>query len=157
MQVSTSKQMSNAFLDTTVVCDALLAPQKRRDAVQRTVASFADSEVCEYAFREFGAGPLGTWIYAYNTLAIRDTVEEAVQQLQRASSFQPRRGWGAVTAIVAGLQKAAAAGPQPEESVRDALLAFILREIEKAWSARRSVAKRNTLPLACLRNDDFEL
>jgi hypothetical protein len=118
---------------------------------------YSTSEVPEYAFRELAAGPLHYWVLAYNILANRNTVEEAIEHLSRLSRFQPRAGWSGTRAIVRGLVKAASVGSVPEEDLKPALLGFLLREIQKAWASRKRIAQKVVQPLACLADDDFVL
>src|SRR5271165_767343 len=75
--------MSKAFVDTSVLTDALL---KAGDASKRAISAirgFEYSETPVYALKEFAGGPLKYWIWAHNKLVKNRSLGKTLLEISR--------------------------------------------------------------------------
>jgi predicted nucleic acid-binding protein len=148
--------MSKAFVDTTILVDALIGPPRRQAAAKLKLKFFTETQVPVYAFKEMRAGPLSHLVYTYNLLASRATFEEVTTQLSVLGQFQSRRFSVGMTSLVNGLI-AAGCSTQSEEDKKRSVQAWLLREIQKAWMRRRKLTTKVVSPLACFSEGDYQL
>lgn len=155
--------MSKAFVDTTVLTDALLKHGEIRDRALSGLSRYDETLLPVYAIKEFKAGPLNNFVWMHNKLAITKSFSAALDALQRMS-LTPRR-YTTATAIealktaagtvshdvnnIAGL--AAKYGPEAEldSALSDEFRLSIQQAILRAWISRRSLTTRVTNELSC--------
>lgn len=82
--------MSKAFVDTTLLTNALLKSGKISKDAKDLIKSYAVSELPVYAIKEFKAGPLYYFSWMHNKLADLKSFSGALSALQRMS-LTPRR------------------------------------------------------------------
>jgi len=70
---------SLAFIDTTVLADALL---EKNGCSGRILSAFKESEVPQYAIKEFKAGPLRYWIWTHNKLVATKSLSKTIEAIQ---------------------------------------------------------------------------
>jgi hypothetical protein len=76
--------MTKAFVDTTVLTDALLKTGEANKIALNAIKSFDITELPVYAIKEFKAGPLQKYVWLHNkcfTLGSFDKVLEAIQKM----------------------------------------------------------------------------
>lgn len=153
--------MSKAFVDTTILTDALLKPHGKGPIAKAALASFDESLLPVYAIKEFKSGPLRYFQWFHNKLVVTRSFVATVAALQ-SISLTPQR-YLTATAIEA-LKEAVASDAHlttadlqdkygPEASL-DRVLCDTFRDstrlaIDKAWKRRRSLTTKVTNPLSC--------
>ena len=156
--------LSKAFVDTTILCDALglSSLPKAQTTALTALAQFKQTEAPIYGLKELRSGPLASWMLVYNVLVASKSIEEATDRLNRQSSFRPRRASIVSRALISGLL----AVMQSIKVRRKMHVNFdekaelenhLLRCITKFWRKRQSVVSRLVQPLACFVDDELEL
>src|SRR5437764_7115047 len=153
--------MSKAFIDTTVLTDALLKPGHLGSAARAALRRYDVTELPVYAIKEFKAGPLKNFIWFHNKLVLLKSYARSLEVLQRMS-LSPKR-YTTATALEA-LQGAAYASRNltssdlramyGDKAKLDSILCDRYRlairvAIEKAWRRRRSLTTDIVIPLSC--------
>jgi hypothetical protein len=153
--------MTKAYLDTTILVNALLKTGKDATAAKAAVARFDLTELPMYAIKELKAGPLWNFTWMHNVLAETQSFFRSLERLQRMS--RTPRGYTTSTAIEA-LKTAAEKiarediahleGKYGKRGNVDFVLADMYRlsiktKIQTAWKRRHSVAMKTVLPLSC--------
>jgi len=67
---------SSAYVDTTILTDALLKWDTARDAALEALQLYTETLLPDYAVREFQAGPLCNYVYAHNCFADKRTLDD---------------------------------------------------------------------------------
>ncbi|MCI0491278.1 MAG: hypothetical protein L0229_32205 [Blastocatellia bacterium] len=153
--------MSKAYVDTTVLTDALLKPGSQGQAARDALRRYETTELPVYAIKEFKAGPLRTFGWMHDKLALLKSFTKALEALQRMS-LTPRR-YTTATAIEALTTAASSIGRTTNEELSrkyprtanvDSILADEFRlaiktAVFKAWKKRRQVTTDVVNPLTC--------
>jgi predicted nucleic acid-binding protein len=153
--------MEKAFVDTTILVDALLKAGEDCAKAKTALQRFAVTELPVYAIKEFQQGALRHFIWFHNKLQQQKSFIKAIRALQRMS-LTPRR-YTTATAIEA-LHVAANAGSRADlkdlvekyghQANLDRILCDRYRlalryRISHAWNRRRNLTTRVVGPLAC--------
>jgi len=157
--------LSKAFLDTTILCNALeLSGTTKAKVAQDALDSYDSTEAPVYSLKELRAGPLSSWILAHNVIAAESSIEDAIERLGKMSSFKPRQGSVSSFALITGLlgvirqQKEANPSKNHPDFDEKALLEnHLALRILRAWKKRRSVASKVVQPLACFVDQELLL
>lgn len=157
--------MKKAFVDTTILCNALeLSGGRRAQSAVAALREYSSTETPYYALRELRAGPLSSWILAHNVLTAENSIEDAVERLGRMSAFRPRQGAVTSLSIITGLlgvldkqRQAAGAGTIQDFDPKTALEDYLAIQILKAWKKRRSITTKVVQPLACFVDSELKL
>lgn len=151
-----------AFIDTTVLTDALLKSTKGRMAVS-AMNSFDETLLPVYAIKEFKQGPLRYYRWVHNTLATTKSLADTLQALHGLAST-PRRSFALTTieALIeaaAGTLKGKVTKPElisiygskatPDESLADSFRLALKTRIYNAWDDRRAVTTSVIQELPC--------
>ena len=158
---------SSAYLDTTVVANALL----RGDSVGRRCAEaikeFAYTEMPEYALKEMKAGPLRGWIWAHNkfnetrsfadTLAAINAMSATLQRNFAASAGQALQQAADAdkVAFVKAIGLTGDGGPFLDRALADRYRFYLRRKLLTAWRRRRTIASYVSMPLSCFIEGDL--
>jgi len=155
--------MSKAFIDTTVLTDALIKTGEVRKSAIEAIRKFSVTELPVFAIKEFKAGPLKNFAWMHNKLVTVASFERALDALHRMSRT-PRR-YTTSTAIEA-LREAAGSirwqtlgtlvakygeDASPDKVQCDEFRLAIKAAIMKAWKKRRDMTTDVVLPLPCYR------
>ena len=155
--------MSKAFIDTTVLTDALIKSAEIRKSAIEALKKFNVTELPVFAIKEFKAGPLKNFAWMHNKLAILGSFEKAIDALQRMSRT-PRR-YTTSTAIEALREAAGSISRQTPGTLVakygadasmdkvqcDEFRLAINVAIRKPWKKRRDITTDVVLPLPCYR------
>lgn len=158
---------SKAYLDTTVIANALL----RSDAIGRRCAEairrFAHSEMPEYALKELKAGPLSAWIWCHNKLNETRSFADTLAAIN-AVSATPRRNFSATArqafqqaaetdkaSFVTALQLTGEGGAPVDRALADRYRLYLRRKVILAWQRRRTIASHTSMPLRCFIEGDL--
>ena len=150
--------MATAFVDTTVLVDVLL--NKSRTAAA-ALQRFSETQLPQYAIKEFKAGALYNWVWFHNNLVRLKSFHKALTALQKMSRT-PKR-YTTATALQALAGAAQQSGFQTlkqlelkygEKARQDAVLCdmyrfFVYKRILTAWKNRRQVTSKVVDPLSC--------
>lgn len=156
--------MSKAFVDTTVLCDAigLSSSTKAQSTALTALAQYKQTQTPIYGLKELRSGPLASWILTYNVLVSSKTIEEAADRLNRQSSYRPRQASVVSRALISGLVavvETMKSGGKTDVNFDEKaeLENHLLRRILTSWSKRRSVVSQVVQPLVCFIDDELEL
>ena len=99
--------MSRAFVETTVLADALLKPGPRANLAKAAIRGFQESLLPVYAIKEFKAGPLHHYVWFHGKLVTTNSWAKTLGQLRKTamSSFKSRWVSTAVEALEAAAVK----------------------------------------------------
>ena len=159
--------MNKAYLDTTIVTDALLKSGAPKQAARRALQRYEVTELPVYAIKEFKAGPLKNFAWMHNKLATLGSFQRALDALHRMSRT-PKR-YTTSTAIEALRDATSSIAKQTTGDLvkkygnsanHDAVLCDEFRlaiktAIIKAWKARRRLATRVVHELPCYTEVDL--
>jgi hypothetical protein len=98
--------VAKAYVETTVLTDALLKPGAPAIAARSAIGKFDESQLPVYSIKEMKAGPLHHYVWLHGKLVTTGSLEQALAQLHRMS-MSPRRYWTstAIEALRAGAHK----------------------------------------------------
>lgn len=153
--------MAKAYVETTVLTDALLKPGMRAAAARSAIKEFDESYLPVYSIKEMKAGPLRYYVWLHGKLATTGSWEKTLTQLRRMAST-PRSYWvrTAVEALEAATHKERKTtlqdlvkkygGAATDDETRCARYRYSLRSIiMRGWRQRRSVTSAVVQELAC--------
>lgn len=152
--------MNKAFVDTTILVDALLKSKIQRKITKAALERYLKTELPMYAIKEFKAGALNNFIWIHNKLAQFKSYSKALEMLQRMS-LTPKR-YTTSTAIEALTQASSSIAHYTPQDLQnkygltniDQILAEECRlqikiKIFNAWNKRKSITTDVVLPLSC--------
>jgi hypothetical protein len=96
--------VTKAYVETTILTDALLKPGVRAAAAISAIRTFQESLLPVYAIKEMKAGPLHHYVWLHGKLVTTGSWEKTLEQLRRMATT-PRRYW--VSTAVEALEAAA--------------------------------------------------
>ena len=154
---------SRAYIDTTILADALLKKGERRTAAVTALHKFTERLLPVYAIKEFKAGVLRRFVWLHNKIVQTKSYSKTLAAIQKVSRTPQR--YLTSTAIEALHMSAFAtgkirAGKLEEKYGESATLESILTDeyryairtkIELAWRRRRSIATEVVDNLSCYR------
>lgn len=159
--------MSRAYVETTVLADALLKPGPRANAAKNALRRFDESLLPVYSIKEFKAGALTKYAWLHGKLVTTGSWEKTLTQL-RNSSMSPFRGRWVSTALEA-LEAAAHQNRNvkfgdlvskhgklaTDDAVRCERYRLSLRRIiMRAWKKRRQTTSSVVDELSCYPEGD---
>jgi hypothetical protein len=96
--------VAKAYVETTVLADALLKPGARAKSAITAIKTFEESQLPVYAIKEMKAGPLHHYVWLHGKLVTTRSWAKTLEQL-RKMAMTPRRYW--VSTAVEALEAAA--------------------------------------------------
>jgi hypothetical protein len=153
--------VSKAFVDTTILTDAVLKRDEYYKAARAALKRFAVTQLPVYAIKEFKAGPLKNFVWIHNKLALLKSYHKALAVLQRMS-LSPRK-YTTATAIQALAEAAKNTSylttkelvekygqKATLDSINcDRFRLALKQRISRAWKERRIIATTAVNPLPC--------
>ena len=154
--------MSKAYVETTVLADALLKPGPRANTARSAIRRYEESLLPVYSIKEFKAGPLSHYVWFHGKLVTTRSWEQTLTQL-RKTAMSPFRGRWVSTAVEA-LEAAAhknrtitlgnLLSKYGELATEDAVLCDRYRVslrliIMRAWKKRRQLTTAVVQELGC--------
>ncbi len=82
--------MTTAYVDTTVLTDAVLKPGVQARRAVGAIRAFERSELPVYAIKEFKAGPLHNYVWLHNKLALTKSLAKSLEAISHMAAT-PRR------------------------------------------------------------------
>lgn len=139
---------SRAFVDTSVLCDALLGDRDASVAARNAFARFSEVQHPVYSVKELSAGPLRNFVWMHNQLLMERSLSRALGRLQRMS-LTPRRYTTAtaIQALAAACRKPATleelsrkygAQADPDVALADSFRLSIKTKVASGWRRRYS-------------------
>jgi hypothetical protein len=101
-----------AFVETSVLTDALLKPGVRSSAAISAINGFDESLLPVYAIKEFKAGPLRKFCWFHAKLSTTKSFSRSVEQLRRMASTPQRYFTSTALEALELLRETIAAQPQ---------------------------------------------
>jgi hypothetical protein len=151
----------SAFVDTTILADALLKEGDRKKQAEQALAAFDGSELPVYAIKEFKAGPLQHYVYLYNKLSKTGSLSKTLEALKNLPHPYHKRkqstaleGLSAVWKDVgeenlSEITEEASGDPDLHSFVTDRIRLGVKRKILKAWRRRRDLTSDVVNELPC--------
>lgn len=150
----------SAFVDTTVLTDALLKEGERKKKAEKALSAFDESELPVYAIKEFKAGPLQHYVYLYNKLSKTGSLTKTIKALSELPHFWSRKQDTALEALHAEWKKVgeknlseitedASGDPELNPYTTDRIRLGLKRRILKAWRKRRDLTSDVVRELPC--------
>jgi hypothetical protein len=157
---------NKAFLDTTILADALLKQRGQGPAARAALTKFQETQLPVYAIKEFKAGILSYYVWFHNKVVVAprwEDVIDAIRSLWRQRNRQAA-GLQALSDFESSIGKAmparlAAKYPHSDESAikKDEARLWLKTLIMSAWRKRRSLTTRVVAPLSCYPETDIVL
>jgi hypothetical protein len=160
--------VSKAYVETTVLTDALLKPGARADAAKSAIHRYQESLLPVYSIKEFKAGPLRHYVWFHGKLVTTKSWEQTLTQLRKTAMSPFRARWvsTAVEALEAAAHKNRAVtleqlvGKYGALAKEDAVLCDRYRLslrliIMKAWRKRRELTTAVIDELSCYSEGDI--
>lgn len=151
--------MAKAFVETTILTNILLKPGEIRRRNQAALSTYTRSELPTYAIKEFKAGPLSNYVWAYNKLVNTGSLSLTLTAIGSILRFKPYTASTALEAISAAAQTVVAVDAEtaklygkkadPNQTTFDVCRLTLKRLIIAAWKRRRLIADEVVLPLSC--------
>jgi hypothetical protein len=95
-----------AYVDTTIVTDALLKWQTVQAEAIDALQSFDETLLPDYAVREFQAGPLQNYIYTHNCFVGANSCDEARERVDAIAPTQQRNKFLTAIGALKGIRTA---------------------------------------------------
>jgi hypothetical protein len=153
--------VAKAYVETTVLTDALLKPGPRSASARSAIGRFVESQLPVYSIKEMKAGPLHHYVWLHGKLATTGSWEKTLAQLRRMATT-PRRYWvsTAIEALEAGAHTERNVtlgdlvkkygGTATDDVVRCDRYRLSLRSIiMRAWKQRRKLTSTVVDELEC--------
>jgi hypothetical protein len=154
---SESCSTSKAFVDTTVLADALLAKGIRTQAALAAVKRYSSTLLPIYAIKEFKAGALRNYSWAHNKLVESPSLSEALEFINRTRGYRSASAQEAIKSAVAryahlttgALVAQYGQNATLDPTLKDLYRLHLKRLVIRAWQRRRRIAKEHVFPLSC--------
>jgi len=159
--------VSKAYVETTVLADALLKPGARAEAAKSAIRRYDESLLPVYSIKEFKAGPLSHYVWFHGKLVTTGSWAQTLTQLRKTAMSPFRSRWvsTAVEALEAAAHKnrsktlgdlvAKYGAPATENAVLCDRYRLSLRSIVmRAWKKRRSLTSTVVDELSCYPESD---
>jgi len=149
--------MSKAYVETTILTDALLKPgSPKQSRAQAALARYQETLLPVYSIKEWKAGPIGHFAWLHDKFVQTRSLADTVQAISSVNPyFRPGRKSTAVEALAAATQLDAAEPDQPGDySSRDAENAdryrlALAKLILLSWKKRRKLTHKTIQELDC--------
>jgi hypothetical protein len=160
--------VNRAYIETTVLADALLKPGPCANRAKSAIKRYEESLLPVYAIKEFKAGPLHHYVWFHGKLVTTNSWVRTLAQLRKTAMSPFRSRWisTAIEALGAAayknrnqttVQLVAKYGPLATDDVvtcdryRVSLRSIIMR----AWKKRRAITSAVVDELACYPENDI--
>lgn len=160
--------MTKAYVETTVLTDALLKPGPRSNSAKSALRRYEASLLPVYSIKEFKAGPLHHYVWFHGKLVTTKSWEKTLMQLRKTAMSPFRSRW--VSTAVEALEAAAHKDRNTtlghligkygmlatDDVVRCERYRYSLRSIiMRAWKLRRKLTSAVVDELSCYPEEDI--
>ena len=145
---------SKAYIDTTVLTDALLKSGPQGEAARNALKDYTETILPVYAIKEFKAGPLNYWIWLHNKLVLTKSLATTLEAINSIIGFQRNRGRTALEAIISLMRSFVAPRAMDDREIADLFRLSIARLIVRAWQRRRDITSYVVDELSCYSEAD---
>ena len=139
---------SKAYVDTSVLTDALLKQDAKGSAARTALKRYSETFLPVYAIKEFRAGPLDYWIWLHNKLAQTKSVASTLRFLNQVIGFQVNRPKTAIEALATFMERFGGTRLTDSEAA-DFYRLHAFRIIMSAWKKRRTLTTKVVDELTC--------
>lgn len=155
-----TRSLSKAYIDTTVLTDALLKQNAQGDAARSKLNTYNERLLPIYAIKEFKAGPLRHYAWFYNKITTAGSWADAVAAIQRIGATPKRYMLSTIIQALSDFESSmahrlvptlAAKYPRAKIDTMKRLEAqvWLKTAILRAWRNRRKIATSTTNDLTC--------
>lgn len=153
--------MTKAFVETTILVDALLKEGEKKKAATKALGMFSETLLPVYAIKEFKAGALTYFVWVHNKLVETKSYDDTLAAIQKIAmspkKYLPATAVEALAVIGKDYKKlplGQLAEKYGEAATLDAMLCdharlSVKRRIAKAWRQRRQLTHRVVFELPC--------
>lgn len=154
---------TKAFLDTTILTDALLKQNEQGRCARAAVSRYDNTELPTYAIKEFKAGPLRNYVWFYNKVVSLSSWEDAVATIPsvRRQFNKMSTALQALADFESSISKALPSdfaskhpGCTIGEVKKKEAEVWLKTKIFCAWMQRRHLTTRVVEPLTCYEEQD---
>lgn len=154
---------TKAFLDTTILTDALLKQNEQGRCARTAVSRYDITELPTYAIKEFKAGPLRNYVWFYNKVVSLSSWEDAVATIPsvRRQFNKMSTALQALADFEGSISKALPSdfitkhpGRTMGEIKKKEAEVWLKTKIFYAWMQRRHLATNVVEPLSCYEERD---
>jgi hypothetical protein len=155
------RMKSKAFVDTTVLTDALLKVGEQHDKAKAALSKYKSTLLPVYAIKEFKGGPLRRYIWLHNKLVTLNSFNATLAALQRVSATPQRyltsTALQALQTVAHSIRKLPLAAFSKkygdaatlDDVLRDEFRLTLRLKVLKAWSQRRKLTSTVVDELSC--------
>ncbi len=143
--------MTKAYVETTILTDALLKPGTvKQAAALRAISSFETSLLPVYSIKEWKAGPLQTYSYVHDKLVVTGSLGDTLEAISRLHPLRAYmkntslEAWTAATRFVES-----SAGDVPVDELVDRYRLALASLIKTSWRKRRKLTTETIQDLDC--------
>jgi hypothetical protein len=160
--------VTRAYVETTVLADALLKPGPRANAAKSALRRYDESLLPVYSIKEFKAGPLAHYVWFHGKLVTTGSWQKTLGQLRKTAMSPFRMRWvsTAIEALEAAEHKdrAITLGHLVDKygalATRDVVQCdryrlSLRRIIMRAWKKRRQLTSTVVHELSCYPEGDI--
>jgi hypothetical protein len=145
---------SKAYIDTTILTDALLKQDSQGDTARNAFKNYSETILPVYAIKEFQAGPLQYHIWLHDKLALTKSLKmtplDAVNAIIGYQKNRAKTSLHALTSLLAAGTSRAMTDEELADLFRMATAGLIIR----AWNKRRRLTSSVTDELSCYPETD---
>jgi len=142
-----------AYIDTTVLTDALLKQDHQGQAARKALKDYSETLLPVYAIKEFQAGPLQYHIWLHNKLAQTKSLSMTMNAISAIIGWQNNRAKTALQ-VLSSLIALGTSREMTDEELADVYRISIAGLIIRAWSKRRNLTTSVTDDLRCYAETD---
>lgn len=149
--------MSKAFLDTTILADAVLKSGSLHRNAKAALAEYDELLVPGYAVKEFKAGPLGGYRWLHNKVVTTGDWSLAIAAIGSVLRWKPNLASTALEGVAAfessmtsQLQRDGEISPREVRALKaEEARLWLKRQIMRAWRKQARTPFTSTAPLDC--------
>jgi predicted nucleic acid-binding protein len=157
-----------AFVDTSVLVDALLKQTTQGDEARASLKRYSETHLPVYAIKELKAGALRNYVWFHNKIATTNRWEDAVDAIRRVGATPKRyllsTALQALTDFESSLGKRLLEelaqkypGATESEMKRAEAQIWLKTAIMRAWRRRRKMTTKIVSDLSCYTETDLNL
>lgn len=153
--------MKKAFLDTTILANALLKRNEQGRNARAALSRYAESMLPVFAIKEFKAGALRNFVWFYNKVVTVSRWSDAIESIEKVAAYQGYKARTALTALrefescIGKHLPSELAAKYPhfnqDEAMRAEAEIWLKTKIMLAWRKRRKLTTRVVEELSCYR------
>jgi hypothetical protein len=144
--------VTKAFVDTTVLTDALLKPGPIARNAKNALGRYSETILPVFAIKEFKGGPLNYEIWLHNKLVSTQSLAKTFMAIAALVGHQPNRArtsLESLAGILAGKPVSLVRDSGSDRDLADVYRLALAKLIIQAWRKRRRITSSVQIELTC--------